>query len=67
MNYAITGSPAPEVAAAIVACIEQLRGPSATPSVPLLSAWRRAGIGDSVRVVVTGQPSVTWRMGVELQ
>ncbi len=61
MSYDITGSPGPEVAAAIVASIEAMLAQSQTPRAPQVSAWRRAGIRDNVGPRKPGQPGATWR------
>jgi hypothetical protein len=61
VSYLITGSPEPEVAAAIVASIETLLAQSQAPSFPQVSAWRRAALRDNVRSRTTGQPGATWR------
>ena len=61
MSYRFTGSPDPETAAAIVACIEALRATTAAPPVARMPAWRQAGIRENVAPARRAEPGATWR------
>ena len=61
MSIEITGSPEPEVAAAIIAALESVlrSAPSETP--PDAPAWLMAGIRDNLRSVPAAASGVSWR------
>ena len=64
MSYRFTGSPDPETAAAIIACVEAVLGAAAAPEPARIPAWRRAGIRENLAACPRAEPSVGWRAAI---
>jgi len=56
-----TGSPDPETAAAIIACVEAALGAAAVAESARIPAWRQAGIRENLGGSHRAEPGVSWR------
>ena len=60
MSYRFTGSPDPETAAAIIACIETVLDARARTEPIRIPAWRLAGIRENVAPRRRAEPGASW-------
>ncbi len=64
MTYRFTGSPDPETAAAIIACVEAALGAAAAPEPARIPAWRQAAIRENLAAFRRAEPGVGWRVAI---
>jgi len=59
-----TGSPDPQTAAAIIACVEAAFGTAAAPAPARMPAWRQAGIRENLAASRRAEPGTGWRAAI---
>jgi len=64
VSYRFAGAPEPEIAAAILACIETVLRQAQPPEPASIAAWRRAGIRENVSPPRPAGPGVSWRAAI---
>ena len=64
MSYRFTGSPDPETAAALIACVEAALGAAAAAEPAPIPAWRQAGIRENLAACRRAEPGVSWRAAI---
>ena len=64
MTYRVTGSPDPETAAAIIACVEAALGAAAAAEPARIPAWRQAGISENLGRSRRAEPGASWRAAI---